>query len=155
MKHLPKLLAQTIAAAVIAVFWCISAVGTTVGTAVGVTTLATAKSEQTLRLKPDGVGVVVVGEGGYGRGYGRRGYYGYGGYPYYGYGYPYRRRGWVVWDPNVRNRSLWDLFESLPASREVATWMPLLRRYPSLARRNFTGPVSQAWRAAKADGLRL
>ena len=37
-----KLLAQTVAAVAIALFWCFSAVGTTVGTAVGVTTLATA-----------------------------------------------------------------------------------------------------------------
>ena len=37
-----KLLAQTVAAIAIAVFWCISAVGTTVGTTLGVTTLATA-----------------------------------------------------------------------------------------------------------------
>ena len=37
-----KLLAQTVAAAAIALFWCISAVGTTIGTTVGVTTLATA-----------------------------------------------------------------------------------------------------------------
>jgi hypothetical protein len=42
MRSPRKLLAQTIAAAAIAVFWCISAVGTTVGTTVGVTTLATA-----------------------------------------------------------------------------------------------------------------
>jgi hypothetical protein len=35
-------LAKSIAAAAIALFWCISAVGTTVGTTVGVTTLATA-----------------------------------------------------------------------------------------------------------------
>ena len=42
MKRLPKLLARTIAAVVIAAFWCISAVGTTIGTTVGVTTLATA-----------------------------------------------------------------------------------------------------------------
>ena len=37
-----KLLAQTVAAVAIAVFWCISAVGTTIGTTLGVTTLATA-----------------------------------------------------------------------------------------------------------------
>ena len=37
-----KLLAQTVAAVAIALFWCLSAVGTTIGTAVGVTTLATA-----------------------------------------------------------------------------------------------------------------
>jgi hypothetical protein len=36
MKRLPKRLAQTVAAAAIAVFWCISAVGTTIGTGVGV-----------------------------------------------------------------------------------------------------------------------
>ncbi|MET0500321.1 MAG: hypothetical protein ABW172_02230, partial [Candidatus Binatia bacterium] len=37
-----KLLAQTVAAVAITLFWCISAVGTTIGTAIGVTTLATA-----------------------------------------------------------------------------------------------------------------
>ena len=37
-----KLLAQTVAAVAIALFWCISAVGTTIGTTLGVTTLATA-----------------------------------------------------------------------------------------------------------------
>ena len=37
-----KLLAKVVAAAAIALFWCISAVGTTVGTTVGVTSLATA-----------------------------------------------------------------------------------------------------------------
>ena len=37
-----RLLAQTVAAVAIALFWCISAVGTTIGTAVGVTTLVTA-----------------------------------------------------------------------------------------------------------------
>ena len=44
MKRLSpgKLLAQTVAAVAIALFWCISAVGTTVATTVGVTTLATA-----------------------------------------------------------------------------------------------------------------
>ena len=42
MKHLTKLLAQTVAAVAIALFWCISAVGTTLGTTVGITTLATA-----------------------------------------------------------------------------------------------------------------
>jgi hypothetical protein len=35
-------LAKSVAAAEIALFWCLSAVGTTVGTTVGVTTLATA-----------------------------------------------------------------------------------------------------------------
>lgn len=42
MKLLPKVFAQTVAAIAIALFWCVSAVGTTVGTTVGVTTLATA-----------------------------------------------------------------------------------------------------------------
>ena len=42
-----KLLAKTVAAAAIAVFWCISAVGTTVGTIVGVTTLAAAVTAAT------------------------------------------------------------------------------------------------------------
>ena len=42
-----KLLAQTIAAVAIAVFWCISAVGTTIGTTLGVTTLATAVTAAT------------------------------------------------------------------------------------------------------------
>ena len=37
-----KFLTQTVAAVAIAVFWCVSAVGTTIGTTVGVTTLATA-----------------------------------------------------------------------------------------------------------------
>ena len=41
MKRLTRLLAQTVAAMAIALFWCISAVGTTVGTTVGITTLAT------------------------------------------------------------------------------------------------------------------
>ena len=42
-----KLLAQAIAAVAIAVFWCITAVGTTVGATVGVTTLATAVTAAT------------------------------------------------------------------------------------------------------------
>ena len=42
MKHLTRSFAQTVAAIAIALFWCISAVGTTVGTTLGVTTLATA-----------------------------------------------------------------------------------------------------------------
>ena len=41
------LLAKAAAAVAIAVFWCISAVGTTVGTTVGVTTLATAVTAAT------------------------------------------------------------------------------------------------------------
>ena len=42
MQRVTNLLAQTVAAVAIALFWCISAVGTTVGTTVGITTLATA-----------------------------------------------------------------------------------------------------------------
>jgi hypothetical protein len=42
-----KLLAQTVAAVAIALFWCISAVGTTIGTAVGVTSIATAVTAAT------------------------------------------------------------------------------------------------------------
>ena len=37
-----NLLAKTVAAVAIALFWCLSTVGMTVGTAIGVTTLATA-----------------------------------------------------------------------------------------------------------------
>jgi hypothetical protein len=37
-----KWLAKAVAVAAIALFWCVSAVGTTVGTTVGVTSLATA-----------------------------------------------------------------------------------------------------------------
>jgi len=40
-------LAKTVAAVAIAAFWCISAVGTTVGTAVGVTSLAAAVTAAT------------------------------------------------------------------------------------------------------------
>ena len=47
MKRLSKLIAQSVAAAAIALFWCISAVGTTVGTTVGITTLATAVTAAT------------------------------------------------------------------------------------------------------------
>jgi hypothetical protein len=93
-----KLLTQTIAAVAIALFWCVSALGTTIGTTIGVTTLATA------------VNVVTSTPAEAYRRYRRRrwrgagrGYYGYRrgyAYPYYGYnyGYPYyRRRGW--WGP--------------------------------------------------------
>jgi hypothetical protein len=103
MKRLPNQLAQTVAAAAIAVFWCISAVGTTVGTAVGVTTLATAINAATstpaeARRRWRGRRWRRGGYGGYPyyRRYGGYPYYG-GGYPYYGYGY--RRRGW--WGPRV------------------------------------------------------
>ena len=56
--------------------------------------------QQAFRLKPDGVGVVVVGVGVDGRGV-VRGWYG--GYPYYGYGgypLPSSRLGWYR-DPNL------------------------------------------------------
>ena len=69
-----KLLAQTVAAVAIALFWCISAVGTTIGTTVGVTTLATAVTGATStpaeagrryrgRRRRRGVGVGVDGGG--------------------------------------------------------------------------------------------
>jgi hypothetical protein len=40
---------KTVAAVAIAAFWCVSAVGTTVGTAVGVTSLATESNAVTSR----------------------------------------------------------------------------------------------------------
>jgi hypothetical protein len=99
---LPKLFAKSTAAIAIAAFWLVSAVGTTIGTTVGVSTLATAINVATSTPAQA-----------YRRWRGRRwrrgGWYGgypyyrryggyYGGYPYYGYGYPYyRRRGW--WGP--------------------------------------------------------
>ena len=42
LKAPRKLLARAVATVAIAVFWCLSALGTTVGTAVGVTTLTSA-----------------------------------------------------------------------------------------------------------------
>jgi hypothetical protein len=95
MNHLlspGRLLAKTIAAVAIAVFWCISAVGTTVGTTVGVTTLATAVTAATSTPAEAG----RRGRRWRGRRWrGRRGR-GWYGYPYYRgwYGYPYHRRGW-------------------------------------------------------------
>jgi hypothetical protein len=90
MKRLTKLLAQTVAAAAIALFWCISAVGTTVGT-VGITTLATAINAATItpaEARRRGRGRRWRGRGGYGYPYYRRG----------GYGYPYwRRPGFSIW----------------------------------------------------------
>jgi hypothetical protein len=84
-----KLLAKTVAAVAIALFWCISAVGTTVGTTVGITTLATGinaatstPAEARRRWR----------RGRRGRRRWRRG--GLYGYPYYRRGYPYHRRGW-------------------------------------------------------------
>jgi len=79
-----KLFAKTIAALAIAVFWCVSAVGTTVG----VTTLATAVAVATstpAEAYRRGRGRRGVRRG-VRRGWGR-GYRGYSGYPSY-------RRGW-------------------------------------------------------------
>src|SRR5262245_23119206 len=104
MKHLTRSFARTVAAIAIALFWCISAVGTTVGTTLGVTTLATAinavTSTPALARRWRGRGWRGRRWGrGYGyRGYGysypyyRRGYYGYGGYPYY-----YNRPRFGIW----------------------------------------------------------
>ena len=79
LSSLQKLLARTVAATVIAVFWCVSAVGTTVG----VTSLATA------------VNAVTSTPAQAYRYYRRRGWgWGYGGY------YPrrrWRRRRWRRW----------------------------------------------------------
>jgi hypothetical protein len=68
-----KVLAKTVSAAAIAVFWCISAVGTTIGTTVGVTALATAVNAVTS---------TPAQAGRYWRGRRR----------WWGWGYPYRRR---------------------------------------------------------------
>ena len=101
MKRLTKLLAQTVAAVAIALFWCVSAVGTTVGTTVGVTTLAAAVNAATSTPAEAGRrGRRWRGRRWRGRRWrGRRG--GWYGYPYYRrgwYGYPYyRRRGFSIW----------------------------------------------------------
>jgi hypothetical protein len=100
MKRLTKLMAQTVAAIAIALFWCISAVGTTVGTTVGIATLATAINAAT--ITPAEARRRWRGRRRRWRGRGRRwrgrGWYGY---PYYRrgwYGYPYRRRpGFSIW----------------------------------------------------------
>jgi hypothetical protein len=52
-----KPLAQAVAAVAIAVFWCISAVGTTVGTTVGLTSLATAINTVTSTTADAGWGI--------------------------------------------------------------------------------------------------
>ena len=89
MERLPKILARTVAAAIISGFWCISAVVPTVG----LTTLATAINAAT--ITPAEARRRYRGRRYRRGGYRRRGYRAYGGYPYYGYGYPYRRRrGW-------------------------------------------------------------
>jgi hypothetical protein len=91
MKQVTRSFAQTVAAIAIALFWCISAVGTTVGTTLGVTTLATAINAVTSTTAQ--AGRRWRGRRRYaGRRWRGRGYYG--GYPYYrrgyyGYGYPY------------------------------------------------------------------
>src|SRR5262245_16642628 len=85
MRRLTKLLAQTVAATAIAVFWCISTISA-VGTTVGVTALTTAIST------PAEAGRRWRGRRRWGgrRWRGRRYYGGYPYYrPYYGYGYPY------------------------------------------------------------------
>ena len=69
-----KLLARTVAAVAIAVFWCISAVGTTVGTTVGLTTLATAVNAVTSTPAEARRWWGRRRGWGYGRGYGRRRY---------------------------------------------------------------------------------
>jgi hypothetical protein len=101
MKHLTRRFAQTVAAIAIALFWCISAVGTTVGTTLGATTLATAINAAT--STPAEAGRRYRRGRRYARGRGRRyrrgrGWYGY---PYYGYGYGYpyyyRRPGINFW----------------------------------------------------------
>ena len=86
MKRLSKLIGQTVAAAAIALFWCISAVGTTVGTTVGITTLASAVTAATSSPAEAGRGHWRGRGRGHWRGRGRgwrgrgRGWYGY---PYY------------------------------------------------------------------------
>ena len=90
MKNLTKLLAQTAAAVAIALFWCISAVGTTVG----ITTLATAINAATSTpAEARRWRGRRRGRGWRGGGYGGYPYYGYGyRHPYYGYRYPYYYR---------------------------------------------------------------
>jgi hypothetical protein len=89
MRRLTKLLAQTVAAMAIAVFWCISTIST-VGTTVGVSALTTAVTAAF--STPAEAGRRWRGRRRWGgrRWRGRRHY---GGYPYYyrpyGYGYPY------------------------------------------------------------------
>src|SRR5262245_5669245 len=85
MKHLTRSFARTVAAIAIALFWCISAVGTTVGTTLGVTTLAIAINAAT--STPALARRYWRGRGWRGRRWGR-------GYGYHGYGYPYYRRGY-------------------------------------------------------------
>ena len=96
MKRLTKALAQTIAAVAIALFWSISAVGTTVGTTAGLTTLATAINA--LTITPAEARRRWRGRGRRWRGRRGRGWYGYpyyGGYPYYYR--PYFRPGFSIW----------------------------------------------------------
>jgi hypothetical protein len=96
MKHLTRRFAQTVAAIAIALFWCISAVGATVGTTLGATTLATAINAVTSTPAEAGRRWRRGRRRWGGRRWRGRRYYG--GYPYYrpyygyGYGYPYYRR---------------------------------------------------------------
>jgi hypothetical protein len=89
MRHLTKLLARTVAATAIAVFWCFSTLST-VGTTVGVTALTTAVTAAF--STPAEAGRRWRGRRRWAgrRWRGRRYYGGYPYYrPYYGYGYPY------------------------------------------------------------------
>jgi hypothetical protein len=93
MHRLAKQLGQAVAAVAIALFWCVSAVGTTVGTTVGITTLATAINAATSTPAEAGRRYRRGRRRWAGRRWRGRGWYG-GGYPYYrrpyyGYGYPY------------------------------------------------------------------
>jgi hypothetical protein len=88
MRHLTKFLAKSVAATVIAVFWCISSLGT-IGTTVGVTALTTAVTAAI--STPAEAGRRWRGRRRW-AGWRGRGYYGGWPYyrrPYYGYGYPY------------------------------------------------------------------
>src|SRR5262245_49800778 len=96
LLSLPKHLARMIATLAIVVFWCVSAVGTTIGSTIGVTSLATAINATTstpAEARRRWRGRRWRYGGGYP--YYRRGWYG--GDPFYGYGYPYYRRRW--WGP--------------------------------------------------------
>jgi len=100
MKRLTRSFAQTVAAIAIALFWCLSAVGSTVGATLGATTLATAINAVTSTPAEAGRRWRRGRRRWGGRRWrGRRHYGGYPYYrPYYGYGYPYyRRRGFSIW----------------------------------------------------------
>jgi hypothetical protein len=89
MRRLIKLSAQTVAGMAIAVFWCVSTIGT-VGTTVGVSALTTAVTAAFSTPAEAGRRWRGRGRRGGRRWRGRRYYGGYPYYrPYYGYGYPY------------------------------------------------------------------